>query len=240
LKIKTAGILLACACVMPQIASAQTMQWTDKGYVSIDGGVQIGSHSLNTSSTFDLYGEQATVTSSQKVKGGGLFDIGGAYRVWGHNILGGIFYSHTSSDTTATGHADVPDPFIFGQPRPVDFSVGTVKHSENVVHLDAIWMMPVQKNMDVALFAGPSIFAVRQDTVGTLTATEPGPSVSAPTVSASKTTAGINLGADLQYMVYKKWAVGGTARYSWGSAKISGGKVTVGGFELAGGLRYRF
>ena len=90
--------------------------------------------------------------------------------------------------------------------------------------------------------AGPTIFFVKQDTAGEPSVTEPGPSVTTPLHSVSKTTGGINLGADLQYMLRNKWGVGGTARYTWGSTKIGGGnkKLTVGGFQLAGGVRYRF
>jgi hypothetical protein len=241
-KVTNAGLLALCLCAAPRICSAQTMQWTDKGYVSVDGGGQIASHTLNTRSTFSIYGEDATVESKQKVKSGGLFDIGGAYRVYGHNILAGATFSHASSKSDVSLHSAIPDPVFFDRPRTVDSSQSGAKHSENALHLDAIWMMPVADKIDVGLFAGPSIFFVRQDTVGALTVTEPGPSVSASVGKSSKTTAGINLGADLQYMVYKDWAVGGVARFSWGSAKIDGATkhLSVGGLQLAAGVRYRF
>ena len=37
-------------------------------------------------------------------------------------------------------------------------------------------------------------------------------------------------------------AVGGLARYTWGAADIEGAteKLTVGGFQIGGGIRYRF
>jgi hypothetical protein len=241
LKTMKAGILALCVCAAPHMADAQTMQWTDKGYVSVNGGVQVGSHTLNTTSTFDIYDETATVTSTQKVKSSGIFDIGGAYRVWGKNILGGLSFSHASSNSNVSLSASIPDPAFTDRPRTVTSSQSGAKHSENVLNFDAIWMMPVAEKLDVGLFAGPSIFFIKQDTVGALTVSEPGPSVVAPLHSVSKTTAGINLGADLQYMLHKQWGVGGTARYTWGSAKIdSGDKLTVGGFQLAAGVRYRF
>jgi len=246
-----AGILALCLCAAPRMASAQTMQWTDKGYVSVDGGVQVGSHTLSTASTFLIYDENATVNSTQKVKSSGIFDIGGAYRVWGNNILGGVSFSHASSNSNVSLNASIPDPVFSDRPRSVTASQSGAKHSENVVNLDAIWMIPVAEKLDVGLFAGPSIFFVKQDTVGDLTVTEPGPTVTAPLHSVSKTTGGINLGADVQYLLPKQWlpkqllrnnnwAVGGTARYTWGKAKIDGGKLTVGGFQLAAGVRYRF
>lgn len=237
-----AGILVLCLGAAPQLASAQTMQWTDKGYVGVNGGVQVGSHNLDTNATFSLYDETATVTSSQTIKGGGFFDIGGGYRVWGKNLLAGVTFVHTSSDTNVSINASIPDPVFFDRPRTVTGSQSGAKHSENVVHLNAIWMIPVANKMDVGVFAGPSVFMVKQDAITTLTVTEPSPTVTAPLTEVKKTTVGFNLGADLQYMVTKKWGVGGVARYSWGSAKITGGtkNLTVGGFEIGAGARLRF
>ena len=234
-----AGILALCLCAAPSMVSAQTMQWTDKGYVAVSGGAQVGSDDLNTSSTFTIYDESASVSSAQKVKGGGFFDIGGAYRVWGRNLLAGINYSHTASDTDVSVNASIPDPRVFDRPRTVSASQSGAKHKENAVHLSAIWMMPVANKLDVGIFAGPSIFAIKQQTISDLTVTEPGPNVSAPLRDVKKTTVGVNLGVDLQYLVWKKWAVGGLARYSWGSASISGAskKLTVGGFQIGAGAR---
>jgi hypothetical protein len=239
----TAGILAVCLCAAPQFVSAQTMQWTDKGYVSVNVGVQVGSHNLDTSSTFSIYEETASVTSTQKVKGGTFFDIGGAYRVWGNNLLAGVTFSHTSSDTDVALTASIPDPVFFDRPRAVTASQSGAKHTENVIHLNAIWMIPVAHKIDVGVFAGPSIFMVKQDTITSLTVdAEPGPTVSAPLAEVKKTTAGINFGVDVQYLVRKNWAVGGIARYSWASASIDGAtdKLTVGGFQLGVGGRYRF
>jgi hypothetical protein len=237
-----AGVLVLCLCAAPRVVSGQTMQWTDKGYVSVNGGGQIGSHTLNTTSTFRIYDEDATVASTAKIKSGGLFDIGGAYRVWGHNLLAGLSFSHAASKSDISLNSSIPDPAVFTRLRTVTSSQPGAKHSENALHFDAIWVRPLAEKLDVAAFAGPSIFFVKQDTVGDLTVTEPTPTVSATLHSVSKTTAGINLGADVQYMLRKQWGVGGIARYTWGSAKIDGGskKLTVGGLQLGVGVRYRF
>jgi hypothetical protein len=71
---------------------------------------------------------------------------------------------------------------------------------------------------------------------------EPGPTLNSPLNEVSKTTAGFNLGVDLQYLIGKKWGVGALARYSWGSADIDGASdnLTVGGFQLGFGGRMRF
>jgi len=244
LNVKTTNVLLLTAAlsVVPQIASAQTMQWTDKGYITFNVGAQVGSDDLNTNSTFSLYEETATVASTQRVKGGAFFEIGGAYRVWGNNLLAGVTFTHTGSDADVAISASIPDPGFFDRPRAVSSTVSGAEHSENVIHLDAIWMIPVANKLDVGVFGGPSIFMVKQDTITSLTVTEPGPTVTAPLTEVKKTTAGINLGVDIQYLIHDSVAVGGLLRYTWGSAKIEGAEdsLGVGGFQIGAGIRYRF
>ena len=242
-----AGIVAVCLCAAaPRIVSAQTMQFTDKGYVSVNVGAEVGSPTLATNSTFTLYDEPATVSTSQKVTGGMYFDIGGAYRVWGKNLLAGITYSHTSSDTNVSLNATLPHPLFFDQPRTVTGSQSGAKHSEDNVHLHAIWMIPIANKFDIGVYGGPTIFAIKQDTVTEVTVTETAdltkPTVSAPLNRVSRTTVGVNFGVDLQYLIGNKWGVGGNARYSVGSVSIPGAtdSLTVGGFQIGVGGRYRF
>jgi outer membrane protein with beta-barrel domain len=237
----TAGALALGLLAAPRAASAQ-MQWTDKGFIGVSGGGEVGSHTLDSSASFPLYDETATVTTTQKVKGGGFFDITGAYRVWGKNLLAGVSFTHTGSKSDVSLTGKIPDPVVFDAPRTVSSTQSGAQHSENVVHIDAIYMLPVANKIDVGLFVGPSIFAVKQDTVTTLTVTEPGPTISAPLSRVSKTSVGFNIGADIQYMVAKQWGVGLLARYAYGSASIpyATKKLTVGGFQIGGGARFRF
>jgi Outer membrane protein beta-barrel domain len=246
LKMMKAGVLALCLCAAPRLVSAQTMQWTDKGYVSVNFGGQVGSHDLNSTSTFPLYDETATVNTAQKVKGGGLFDIGGAYRVYGHNLLAGVTYSHMGSTSEIAIDATLPHPVFFDQPRHVTSTQGGSKHKEDVVHINAIYMIPVANKLDVGIFGGPSIFAVKQDTVETVTVTETAnpaqPTLNAPVNRVSKTTVGANFGVDVQYLIGKKWGVGGIMRFAFGSVSIPGAadNLSVGGFQIGGGGRYRF
>lgn len=243
-KMTTTGLLALGLVAAPRIVSAQTMQWTDKGYVSVSGGAQGGSHDLGGSSSFPQYDETATVTTTQKIKGGGLFDIGGAYRVWGKNLLAGVSFTHTASKSDVSLTAQIPDPIVFDKLRTVTSSQTGAEHSENAVHLSAIWMIPVANKIDVGIFAGPSIFSVKQDLIsgGTLTVGEPGPTVTAPLGRASKTSVGGHIGVDVQYMIAKRYGVGAVLRYAGGSASLAGAskKLTVGGFQIGVGGRVRF
>ena len=241
-KTTTAAVLGLALLAAPQVASAQTMQWTDKGYVTFNVGVQVGSDDLDTSASFPLYEETATVSSTQKISGGAFFEIGGAYRVWGNNLLAGVSFTRTKSDADIAMTGSIPDPIVFDRPRAVTATQGDAEHTENALHLNAIWMIPVANKLDVGVFGGPTIFMIGQDTISNLTVTEPGPTVTPQVSEVSKTTVGINFGVDVQYLVTKKVAVGGVARYAWGSASIDGAteKLGVGGFQLGIGARYRF
>jgi len=238
---KTGFLCVAlCAAVAPT-AQAQ-MTWTDKAFVNVTGGAQTGKHTVATSSTFDLYDEQGTVDSTQRVGGGGFFDISGGYKVR-KNLVAGIGYSWSGSKDDAAITALVPDQDVTDRLRPVSASAAGLKHSENALHFFAAYMVPVTDKIDVGISAGPSIFFVSQDLPTALTVTEPGPTVSQVTTEkSSKTTAGINIGLDVTYLLTKRWGVGGLMRYTWGSVNLNHAtdSLTVGGFQIGAGLRMRF
>jgi hypothetical protein len=68
-----------------------------------------------------------------------------------------------------TVNATLPHPVFFDQPRTVTVTQSGAKHSEDVVHINAIWMMPVAQKLDIGIFGGPSIFSVKQDAVTAVT-----------------------------------------------------------------------
>lgn len=239
-RMNTPLLCVAMLAAFAPHAQAQ-MTWTDKGFVNVSGGFQGGSHTLSSTSTFDLYEELGTVSASQTVKGGGFFDLSGGYKVW-RNLALGLGYSRTSSSADADVAATVPDPVVHDRLRPVLTRAPNLKHTESAVHLMGVWMVPVTDKIDVALSAGPTIFSVKQDVPGSLTVSEPGPTVAVAVTSPKKTSAGLNLGVDVTYMINPRFGVGGLARYTVGSVTLEGTSesLTVGGFQIGGGLRVRF
>jgi Outer membrane protein beta-barrel domain len=232
--------LAMCLVVVPR-AHAQ-MTWTNQGFVNLSGGAQTGTHALDTSTTFDLYEEKAAVASGQQVKGGGFFDLSAGYKVW-RNLAAAIGYTRSGSQADATITGSIPDPRVFDQPRTITASATGLHHTENTVHLMGVWMMPVTDKIDVGVSAGPSIFSVSQGLPTSISVAEPGPTVSSVVVDdVKKTTVGVNFGVDVTYLVTKRFGVGGLARYTWGSVDLAGAsdKLTVGGFQIGGGLRVRF
>jgi hypothetical protein len=242
LKTMKAGLLCLAMCAAVAPSAHAQMTWTDTGFVNVTGGFQGGSHTLTTSTPFQLYDEDGSVDSTQEVKGGGFFDISGGYKVW-RNLAVGLGFTHSGSSSDAAITARVPDPLVFENLRSVTASASDLKHSENVLHFMGTWMVPVTDKIDVGVSAGPSIFSVKQELPSAVTVAEPGPTVSDVVVNdAKKTTVGINLGVDVTYLVTKRYGVGGLVRYTWGSADLDGAadSLTVGGFQIGGGLRVRF
>ena len=229
------------ALLIPSDAHAQ-MQWTDKGFVNVNFGVQAGSDSLTTVRNFDLFEEPASVTSDQSVEGGPFFEIGVGYRVW-RNLTLGVAYSRVGSESDVSIAGQIPDPLLTDNPRPVTGSVSDAGHTQQAIHLQGTWMVPVTDKVDVGFAFGPTIFLVSQDIPTQVDVAEPGPTISSISVtSTDETTVGFHAGLDVNYLITPRVGVGGTARYSWGSADLEGAtdNLTVGGFQIGAGLRFRF
>ena len=239
---KNALMIAALAAVLAPLDAYAQMQWTDKGFVNVNFGVQTGSHDLDTNTTFDLYEEPASITSDQTVDGAPFFEVGAGYRVW-RNLALGVAYSRLSSDADVAIAGSVPDPVFFDRLRPVSGSVSGAEHTQQALHLQGVWMVPVTDKVDVGLGFGPTIFLVSQDVPSAVTVTEPGPTIASINMTnADATTLGFHAGLDVTYLVTPRVGVGGTARYSWGSADIEGAtdNLTVGGLQIGAGVRFRF
>jgi len=238
---KTAVLCLAFCALVASSAHAQ-MKWTDKGFATFNIGAQSGSHDVATATTFVVYDEDAHVATAQKTGGGFLFDLGGGYKVWS-NLVAAVSYTFMSDSTDGSVAASIPDPRVFDNPRTVTATANDLSHAEHAINLMGVWMVPVTDKVDVGISFGPTIFMVKQELPDTLTFTEPGPTVTGVTKKdVDKTTAGVNFGVDVTYLLTKKAGIGGILRYTWGSVDLDGAadKLTVGGFQIGFGARYRF
>ncbi|HTH01032.1 MAG TPA: outer membrane beta-barrel protein [Vicinamibacterales bacterium] len=238
---KTAVLCLALCALSAPRAYAQ-MKWTDKGFANINLGVQSGSHDVQTNTTFVVYDEDAHVNTTQETGGGLLFDINGGYKVWS-NLVVAVGYTFMSDSTDGAVTATIPDPRVFDNPRTVTTTADDLSHAEHGVNISGVWMVPVTDKVDVGVSFGPTIFMVKQELPDTLTFTEPGPVVTGLTKKdVNKTTVGVNFGVDVTYLLKKNYGVGAILRYTWGSVDLDGASdsLTVGGFQLGFGGRYRF
>ncbi len=236
---KVLGVIALVLAAAP--AHAQVMQWQDRGFANVNVLAQPQSRNVTDTSTFTLYDEQGTVTGPRKIGGGPVFDLSGGYRVW-HNLAIGLGYSHFSDSSNVTVTARVPDPLVFDQPVQQDLNAGKLDHSEDAMHISAVWFWPVTDKIDVAASAGPSIFFVSDQGVTGVTV-QPNTSI-ATGVTTSKETetgVGVNLGVDVTYLVTQKIGAGVTMRYAGASVDLpTVDSLKVGGFQIGAGLRYRF
>jgi hypothetical protein len=236
----TAALGVALTAGIPTDAHAQV--WTDQGFVNVTLGGQVPSHTLTAETTPEIYGEPASIRSTQDVGGGFLFEVAGGYKVW-RNLAVGIGFSRVGSKGDLSIAGAIPDQLETDILRNVTATVPDAKHGQTAINLTGTWMLPYTDKIDFGFHFGPTIFRVSQDLPSGFTIEEPTPTItSAALEKTTKTTVGIHFGVDATYLVTPRYGVGVLARYTWGSVDLGGtdGSLTVGGLHLGAGLRVRF
>lgn len=247
ISMRLTGLVAAAVACAATTAFAQGPAPAERAYVHVNFGFQASSHDLTQSGSVPLYDEQATLTLGGEVEGGPLFDIGGGARVW-RQMYVGLSYTWLSDDTSGALTGRVPDPLFYDRFREVTGTASDLGHTEQGIHLQAVWRQPVTTSFDIAISGGPTIFLVKQDLVAGLTLTE-GPN-NTPTLSGvtveevSESAVGFNIGIDGTYMFTRQLGAGAFMRYTGGSVDLEapGGVVPLdlGGFQIGGGIRFRF
>jgi hypothetical protein len=205
-------------------------------FFNVSFGGQWREQTFTDSSTFPYYQETGAVAAAHSIGGGTLFDIGVAARV------------------------RVPHPLIFGQSRIASATAADLEHSENVVHLQFMWMIPLTSKIDVTVMAGPSFFTVRQ-TLATVNAPQdisdvpPYETVTITNVSLTDvkdSPVGVNVAIDGNYLITTMKGVGigvgGFLRFSGASLDLpttpgmtrDNTDLRAGGPQGALGLRLRY
>ena len=236
---KTTSLLWVAAALTMSAAPALA-QTTKNIYVDVNLGVQAASRTFVVEAMPIVYNETAILSTSHKVGSGVLFDLSGGYRVWRDlSIALGYNYADGSADAQMT--AAVPHPLFHDRRVETTTTVDSVKHSENVFHVQAVWTMPVTDKMDASFSFGPSFIHVSQDVVNNITV-EPGTqNATAAPETQSDTATGFQIGADLSYLLNPRYGVGGFIRYVGGSVDLpSVENLKLGGFQIGGGARFRF
>jgi hypothetical protein len=104
-----AGTGRAAAQAQPNPGSA--------AFLNINVGAQPQQRTIATSESFPLYDETATVTSSQPVNNGPVFDIAGGYRVR-RQLFVGVGFSTFQRSSASDLVASIPDLIFVDRPRP--------------------------------------------------------------------------------------------------------------------------
>lgn len=233
LAVLTAVFTLAGSSIAPALAQEPT-----KVFLDINGGAQTESRTIESSTSFPLYGETAIINSSQSINSGGLFDVSGGFR-FVPSLGVGVGVSVFSSKGDGAIAASIPSPIAFNKPVTVTSEATDLKHSEVGYHVMLVYFTQIDKT-EISAFVGPSFFQVKQDI---LSATVPpgtqtiNPATNEETASAT----GVNAGLNLSYMFHRNYGAGIFLRYAGATADLpSAPDVKVGGFQVGGGLRLRF
>ena len=217
------------------------MQWTDKGFVNLSGGIQTGTSDVGNTVTFDQYGETATLVTEQDVKGGAFFEIAGGYRVW-RNLAVGASYTFLQSKSDAAISGSIPDPILFDTLRSTSIEVSDLSHRETWIAGLLTWGLPITDKIDVMVSGGPAFVTVEQELPTGATVAEPGPTLSnVAATKISESAIGFVVGADVRYMVTSRIGLGVMAKFATASVDLTDEtKMDAGGFQIGGGVRIKF
>jgi hypothetical protein len=248
---KTTTMLLVCGLLLAgaSAVSAQVSDKTDRGFVTVAGGLQLSSRSVEESGTFTLYDEPGSFTGSRPINKGLFFEISGGVHVTGKFSVGAAF-SRFAKPSDVEFTAKVPHPLFFDTPRTATLNVTSLGHTETAIHIQAIYMVMERNKLDVSVVGGPSLMTVSDDTVAAIAATETGSpytalSLAATFGSASKRGVGVNAGVNANYNLTAAVAASVIVRYTYASMDMAGTggvshTVKAGGPRIGIGLRYRF
>lgn len=233
------GLIAAFVLSGAAEARAQQPPPASAGFINVNVGAQPQRRTIHTSESFPLYDESATVTSTQPIQNGVIFDVSGGYRVWRRVALG-VGLSSFKSRGDGGVAVSIPDPGFFDRPKIVTGDTSGLDRSEIGVHLQAVWRTPVTDKVDVSFSAGPSFIRVKQQ-VATASVRARTQNIDVTQKSESGTAVGINVGLDGSYMFRPQYGVGVFIRYAGGSVDLPAvSDVKVGGFQGGFGFRLRF
>jgi hypothetical protein len=210
-----------------------------KAFVDVNIGVQTPSRTLETSTSFPLYNENAVVNSAQTISSGAIFDARGGYRL-GSRFGVAVAVSVLNRSSAGSLTASIPDPYVFNNPKIVTATGTGLTHNEIGTHVQLVWFVPVTEQFEVNIYAGPSFIYLTQDI---MTASVPAGTqdVTVATQQETGTAIGGNVGVDGNYLFNRRYGVGIFVRYAGGSVDLpSASGAQVGGFQVGGGLRVRF
>ena len=246
--------LIFCAAVLGMttvgVASAAAQSRSQpRVEISANVGALTGAGKFTESDTLvSNGGETETITVDHAAQTALGFNVGAAVR-FGAQFWVGVQYAMADIKPSASITALIPHPILFNAPRTVEGSVDGVAHSEQNVHVDVMYALPVRA-VDVKVMAGPTWFSLKQDFVSAVSINETYPFdtatfAGATTKRLSNSALGFNAGIDISHALSSQIGIGGLIRYSRADVKFhdpntSQHTVKAGGVEVAAGARVRF
>jgi hypothetical protein len=240
------ALALALAITVGLVNPAQAQE---RLRISVNGGVQVGSQTVNQDFELPINLEQAPIANEIDLSSGPMFDIGAFYHL-AQGLWAGVSFSFTSQTADGAVTASIPHPFFFNRPRDISGTVDDLESKERSIHISAGYLVPLSEKLDVMVFGGPSHFNIKQELITDVRYSETYPFdtatyTSATVVTASESTWGFHIGADVTWKLSEVFGVGGVVRFSRGSTTLTAdpdneADIDTGGVLLGGGLRVRF
>jgi len=209
-------------------------------FLNVSLGSQFTTHGFTSATSFPLYDETATISTSQTVGHGVVFDVSGGYRLTDRLFVAlGLSTFHSAGDATVA--ASIPDPIFVNRHLATTAIASDMGQTTVAVNFQAVYMLPLTDRMDLSFFLGPSVLHVKQDFVSaTVASGTQNLSISPSGESATTAKAG-TLGFDLSYKVTGPFRAGIFVRYAGGKVDLpSRADLKVGGVQYGVGIRTRF
>ena len=237
-------VLLTYMLAVASPARAQSTAWTDRGYFTAGVDVRLAAASVVDVVHPVVFAEPAVVSTTYDMKASPGFAVGGGARVW-RNLAIGVEATRVSGTQPGSVDAQVPHPFVFGKPRGVS-GEGSFERADTALHVQALWMIPLNARWRMSVEGGPSWISVRQVLVTdvSVTQTYPYDTATFAAVQTQQTTAshvGFNAGVGATRLLSRRAGVGVSASFSRAHIPLSASAATdAGGLHLNGGLRLLF
>jgi len=157
---RTIAALMALA--VPRAVLAQSAD-AGRVAVTIGPGIQLTRTDATTTTTFEAYSEDGTMTAGYSAKyqptleGGVVVRVRGAF---GFGVAGSYLHDHGEADI----HALIPHPFTVNQPRTLDATTPAL-HEQTAIHLQAVYWIQRSPRLDLIISGCPSFFHTTQDFV---------------------------------------------------------------------------
>jgi hypothetical protein len=230
-----AGLAISAASVHAQTPTPST----EKFLLNVNVGGELATRTINAVARKTVFDETATLTSSQPIGRGVVFDFDGGYRVR-EDFFAGLLVSFFNGSSSATTTASVPDPVFFNRPKTVTGSTSDLKRSEVAIIPHITWARPLTDNFDITFGGGIAFIRLSQDLVGNFDITPP-QNVSILQTTEKDNGVGPFAQIDVIYNLRARYGLGGYVRYAGASVDLpSQADANAGGMQAGGGIRIRF
>jgi hypothetical protein len=222
-------------------------------YLDLNAGLESPSGDFGATVTSTLNVEPLTFDSTYHAAAGAFVGARAGVRL-GSRFSVGLGIATFSKGVSVSTAAQLPHPFFFDRRRPVSGSASGLDRQNAGIHLEVGWRIPLGRQSEVTVFAGPSLLKLSENLVTSIRYSESYPFDSVVFTgvtanSASRSAAGFNLGADITRMVSRAVGVGAVLRYSRANIRLEAvedsttkatATVVAGGLQAGASIRFRF